>query len=535
MKKCGGSMNVETIVGFVGGRCKGESAEQDAWKEASVDSSQIKRTIREHVDRFYGFIDRPNDTRRFDEVESAMRDPLFALGRLCLAFFLALREERSARELERWKRRGYRCRDRERKHLNTFFGRVTYWRTYVRRQGATGFHPLDRVLGITADGFSFLAMQVAARLSTFLPFEQVTALFLYFNSWSPSKTSVEKSVLGFGRFTQEWFASAPAPEGDGEVLVTQIDCKATPTATEEELEKRRGKREKKDRPLSPRHRGRAKRARRGPRRRRKKGDKSKNGKAATIVTQYTLKRARDEDGKPVLLGPINKKVYASYAPKRHAFEVARREANKRGFTKDSGRRHQLVTDGDEDFARLAKEILPEAQHTLDVMHVMEYVWEAGRFLYREGSAELVAWVKRQEGLLYKGKALLVVQHICDARSQVGRKALPRLQAIRFYLQDRLHMMLYDELRAEDLEVASGVVEGAVRHVIGKRFDSSGMRWIRERAEALLQLRCIEINGDWSAFIDFTKAKLRPRNRRDPAVARLLTAQLCPLPSGVIAA
>ena len=27
-----------------------------------------------------------------------------------------------------------------------------------------------------------------------------------------------------------------------------------------------------------------------------------------------------------------------------------------------------------------------------------------------------------------------------------------------------------------------------------------MRWIKERAEALLQLRCIEINGDWDAFI-----------------------------------
>ena len=33
------------------------------------------------------------------------------------------------------------------------------------------------------------------------------------------------------------------------------------------------------------------------------------------------------------------------------------------------------------------------------------------------------------------------------------------------------------------------------NMIAKRFDSSGMRWIRKRAEALLQLRCIEINGD----------------------------------------
>ena len=45
-----------------------------------------------------------------------------------------------------------------------------------------------------------------------------------------------------------------------------------------------------------------------------------------------------------------------------------------------------------------------------------------------------------------------------------------------------------------------MVEGAIKHVIGKRCDHGGMRWIKERAEAVLQLRCIEINGDWDAFI-----------------------------------
>jgi len=43
---------------------------------------------------------------------------------------------------------------------------------------------------------------------------------------------------------------------------------------------------------------------------------------ATIVVMYTLKR--NEDG--TLEGPINKKVYASYAPKRHAVARARRYA-----------------------------------------------------------------------------------------------------------------------------------------------------------------------------------------------------------------
>ena len=33
-------------------------------------------------------------------------------------------------------------------------------------------------------------------------------------------------------------------------------------------------------------------------------------------------------------------------------------------------------------------------------------------------------------------------------------------------------------------------------------DCSGMRWIPERAEALLRLRCIELNGDWDRFFEW---------------------------------
>lgn len=517
-----------SIVGFVGGECKGESREQDAWRDRPATSAEIKAKIKAHFEVILEFLDRSDDRRLFDEVERGLKSLLFALGRLFVAFFLALRQERSTNVVQSWLRRGYRQRKPERKYLGTFFGQVCFWRTYLRPPGGRGFHPLDLVLGLTADGFSLLALEICARLSTLVSYEQVTALLLYFLSWSPSKTTVEKAVLGLGHYTQEWFASAPPPEGDGEVLVIQFDSKATPTATEEELEKRRGKRSK-ERPISPRHRGRAKRVRRGPKKRKKPGDKSKNGKAATIVTMYTLEKGKDQDGKRALLGPINKKVYASYAPKRHAFAIARRDADKRGFKKGSRKAIQIVTDGDEDLERLVREFFLEAKHTLDIMHVLEYVWEAGRLLFQEDS-QLPGWVKKQESLLYKGKAALVIQHICDARGQVGSGARKRLEEIRDYLLNRVRLMDYHELRKLDLEVASGAVEGAVRHVIAKRFDSGSMRWIKERAEALLQLRCIEINGDWSAFMAFVERRLREKSRSNARSQRLLTTKPGSLPT-----
>ena len=65
-------------------------------------------------------------------------------------------------------------------------------------------------------------------------------------------------------------------------------------------------------------------------------------------------------------------------------------------------------------------------------------------------------------------------------------------------------MDYGRLRADDLVIASGVVEGAARYVVGERLDNSGMRWIEERAEAVLLLRCIEVNSDWEAFMKWSQ-------------------------------
>jgi len=402
---------------------------------------------------------------------------------------------------------GCKCQGPKDRLLGTVFGKVRYWRTYIYRVGG-GYYPLDIELGLPRDGFTMLVRSHAAKLATKMSYAQAVGVLTIFLQWSPSQRTVEEMVLGLGRHTQQWFESAPPPQGDGEVLVIQIDSKATPTATDEELKKRRGKRAHNPHPGSQRHRGRKARKRRGPKQRKKKGDKSKNGKMSTIAVIYTLRRSAD--GK--LEGPINKKVYASYAPKRHAVAIARREADKRGFNQGSKRMVQIVTDGDNDLDRYVEKFFPEAIHTIDVFHVTEYLWKAGGCLYKEGSDELQQWVESQKDALYDDRASDIVKEL-DKRLKLLPKRGPgsksrreRLQKIKNYLSKRLKKMNYKSLQEQDLEISSGSVEGAVNYVIAKRFDSGGMRWIKERAEPLLQLRCIEVNNDWDNFISYVHDK-----------------------------
>ncbi len=506
----------ETTVPTTSFSCKGDFSEQDDWLDCAPSSARIRGQAEAEVTRLFELVDGAAGKTRYEPFEHRLIASIFRLARLLIALFLCLWQERTpVRTTEVRGKEEYRRQPAKPRLLGTFFGKVRYWRTYqFQTNGRSGgFFPVDLALGLTADGFSFGVLGRAVQLATKMSYAAATVVFKSFLAWSPSTKTIEEATLGLGRYTAQWVEQRPAPTDDGEVLVIQIDSKASPTAREEELAKRRGPRRPNPYPDSPRHRGRHKRQRRGSKPRRKKGDKSKNGRMATIVVMYTLKRGTSLNGESILKGPINRWQYASFAPKRHAFAIAQREAAKRGFHPGSGKQIQIVTDGDKDLERYADEFFPEAQHSLDVIHVVEYLWKAGACLYREGSHALRGWVEKQKDRLYAGEAVSIVRSIRaskrDARSDAKRE---HLEQIANYLAKRLDMMNYDELECEDLELGSGVVEGAVRYIIAQRFDEGGMRWIKERAEALLQLRCIEMNGDWDSFIAFAHAKIARQQR-----------------------
>lgn len=464
----------------------------------------------------------------FMEFEQQLISKIFILGKLFVLLFLTMREEHY-RDTHQNTNAYYKNQGTKPHIFACFFGKLRYWRSYLFNVAGNGGHyPLDIELGLTQDSFSMLVQNYAVRLATKVSYSQTVALLTLFLNWSPAQRTIEETVLGFGKHTADWFASQPAPENDGDVLIIQIDSKAVPTATAGELEKRRGKREVNCQHGSKRHRNKH----RGRNKRRKKGDKSKNGKMATIVVMYTLKRAPDG----TLAGPINKKVYASYAPKRHAVAIARREADKRGFVKGDGKQVQIITDGDNDLACYIKEFFPTDIHTIDVFHVMEYLWEAGGCIFREGSEELIAWVEEQKEALYEGRISEIIERIDNIllllpKTGPGMKSRrERLEKVRNYLNNRITKMDYKSLLEQDLEISSGMVEGAVKYVIAKRFDDGGMRWIKEKAEALLQLRCIEINGDWDTFISFVHDRMNAQAQQSLKIPILRSREPAPLPT-----
>jgi hypothetical protein len=439
------------------------------------------------------------------------------LGACLIRLFLSARYERL--DLQPFLKEGkYRPGDDyAERTLKTAYGEVTYGRHYLMsRGGGHGFFPLDMVLGLTRDRLSPWVMQWVARLATRMSFKAAQMVCKAVLNWAPATETIEQVVLGMGRDAAPFMKQLEAPPDDGDVLVIEVDGKCPPTATEAELAKRRGKRKPKHEKDCPcgcqRHRGKVKRRARGSKKRRKKGDKSKNGKEVSVVVMYTLKRG--DDGK--LHGPINKKLYATFAGRKAAALWARAEATKRGFGPDTTKTVQIVLDGAKGLTHSLKPLFPKAIFTLDVQHVVEKLWALGHHFHKEGSEELKEWVEDLKALVYRGKMKTLIKRLQKWLGQTSnhgpgtkgrRKALTSLIG---YLQPRIKMMRYGKWIEQDLVIASGQVEGAVRHLVGERFDCAGMRWRQDKAEALLHLRCIELNHDWPKFVTWFQRRTQAR-------------------------
>jgi len=304
------------------------------------------------------------------------------------------------------------------------------------------------------------------------------------------------------------------PKGDGDILVIQVDGRGAPMISPREHGRRCKRREW---PRGTRRHRRKARRKAFPRERRRGGEKSKNAKVAVVGVLYTLRMT--PYGRE---GPIHKRVFATFDSHEALFIWLQREAIKRGY----GRKTCLfLADGSEHIWRLQKKYFPGAETCIDWYHIVEKLWTAGECLFAPGSANLRAWVHQQKKLLRRGRVLEVISQLSDAlrrtpKTGPGNKGKrKRLDNILGHFVEHRGRMRYDLLRARDLDIGTGAVEGAVRNLIAIRLDGPGMRWGRDRAERILHLRCILVSGLWDEFSAHVANRPMVKLRGAPLPAR----------------
>jgi len=248
---------------------------------------------------------------------------------------------------------------------------------------------------------------------------------------------------------------------------------------------------------------------------------------ATVAAVYTVmpyvRKPEDLAGKNPLRhderpSPERKRVWASLEKQpeeviRQAFDEARHR------DPDGQKIWVALVDGNWDqiriFKRIAKEKKLHLTIIVDLIHVIEYLWKAGRAFHPESGPELEAWVEHRLLEILNGKAGRMAGGMrrSATRKELSPKAREPVDTCAAYLLSHAPYLRYDRYLAQGMPVATGVIEGACRHLVKDRMDVTGARWRLTGAEAVLRLRALKSSHDFEEYWSFHEAREYERNHK----------------------
>ena len=149
---------------------------------------------------------------------------------------------------------------------------------------------------------------------------------------------------------------------------------------------------------------------------------------------------------------------------------------------------------------------------IDFIHVLEYLWKAAWSFFDKGEPAAEEWVAAQARKILHGNAAQVAAGIRRRATAYGYSGPERAGADECarYLQNKKDYLGYATALKKGWPIATGIIEGACRHIVKDRMDITGARWGLEGAEAILKLRAVIATGD------YPDVRVMPTMRAGPA-------------------
>jgi len=257
------------------------------------------------------------------------------------------------------------------------------------------------------------------------------------------------------------------------------------------------------------------------------GEKKNRKRMAQVATVYSvvphirtaesiMQSATKEDEKVAHLRPVARKKRVWASVEKDAKSVIKEsflEALQRDPTKK--RKWVVVVDGHPHQIKAINDVIQEldvkATIVMDFIHVLEYLWSSAWCFFEKGSQDVEKWIAKQSLKILKGQANQVAKGIRIKATKKKLKNRLGVDKCADYLLKNKSRLAYDKALEQGFPIASGVIEGACRHLICDRLDVTGARWGLEGAEAILKLRSIRSSGDLDSYWKFHKEQEKLRN------------------------
>jgi len=168
-----------------------------------------------------------------------------------------------------------------------------------------------------------------------------------------------------------------------------------------------------------------------------------------------------------------------------------------GLTDGSG--ITLLADGAKWIWEQQRMHLRHAEGVLDVFHVLEHVAQTGRALFEETRAAMEWSAAGGDILLAQGGPGLL--RYLQQTAQEVEDPSGSVPALRNYLAGHERHLDYPTRLAEGRSIGSGQVEGACRHMIGRRLKQSSARWRVRRVNRMAGLCSVMYSDQWTPYWD----------------------------------
>lgn len=390
------------------------------------------------------------------------------------------------------------------RRLVTVFGVFTFPRcVYAVREGQKiQWAPTDQRLALPQGEISYLLQNWSQMLDVQQAFGTVADLLTDIFELDLSVDTLEAGSRHMAQAASAFRAAQPAPDPKAEahLLVASEDNKGVPMV----------------RPVQSTPAG----------AHRTKGQKANTKQMATLGCVYTVDRQirsaeelvaalfRDPDLERRQPPRACQKRYWAALTRDVAGEIVRGQdevfeqmANDIQLRRQPGQTLIHLSDGQPSLEADRNRYLPRDWQTvdiLDLLHVAPRLWEAAHLFWPEGSPQASDFVRQRMLRVLQGQAKGVIVGLRRMGTQQELRGPParRLATLCNFLENNLHRMRYEQYLLFGYPIATGVIEGACRHIVKDRMERAGMRWKLPGAQAMLDLRVIHTNGDWKAFQSF---------------------------------
>ncbi len=190
---------------------------------------------------------------------------------------------------------------------------------------------------------------------------------------------------------------------------------------------------------------------------------------------------------------INHKEYVSYIGNVETFKILL-------FAKAVELRYWeyknfvFISDGATWLRNMISELFPEAIQILDKFHLIENIYEYGKFIFNDNMRKVERFKDKIMGYCYSKEYKLIVKELKKYKDIQLPKSICNLPV---YLENNKDKIDYSTYERNGWFVGSGAIESSNKTVTQLRLKQAGMRWSVNGANYMVTLRCMQESNHWN--------------------------------------